>query len=220
MKKMIKRILAKRAAKKKNVKVFPNTVLDWRNTYEGNSVICDGTSFVGNLGYGSYIGKNCNLNGVIGRFCSIGSDVKMASGNHPIGKFVSTHPCFFSTQQQAGFTYVNESKFEEVSYADEKQKAIVSIGNDVWIGQGCTILGGVTIGDGAVLAAGAVVTKDVPPYAVVGGVPAKVIKYRFAPEDIAFLNEFQWWNRPVEWIKKNADKFEDIQSFRDAFEKK
>ena len=80
---------------------------------------------------------------------------------------------------------------------------------------GAIILPSVTIGENAVVAAGAVVTKDVPPYAIVGGVPAKVIRYRFNEEQIAFLQQSQWWNRSEEWLKENAALFTDIDSFTD-----
>lgn len=78
---------------------------------------------------------------------------------------------------------------------------------------------GVTIGDGAVVAAGALVTKDVPPYAIVGGVPAKVIRYRFLESDIQFLMELKWWKKDIEWIKKYADYFADIKQLKIAIER-
>ena len=87
------------------------------------------------------------------------------------------------------------------------------IGNDVWIGEGVTIKGGVRIGDGAIVAMNACVTKDVPPYAIVGGVPAKIIRYRFTDEQIKFLLDFQWWNKSLEWIEKHAEIFVDIETF-------
>ena len=87
------------------------------------------------------------------------------------------------------------------------------IGNDVWIGANAIILQGVTIGDGAIIAAGAVVTKDVPPYAIVGGVPAKVIKYRFSDDVILKLLEIKWWDKPEEWTTQNLDKFTDVSGF-------
>ena len=75
------------------------------------------------------------------------------------------------------------------------------------------MISGVHIGDGAIIAAGAVVTKDVPPYAIVAGVPAKVVRYRFEKEQIEVLEQIKWWNKDEEWILKNVDRFKDIDSF-------
>ena len=94
---------------------------------------------------------------------------------------------------------------------------LVDIGHDVWIGADVKIMDGVSIGNGAVVAAGAVVTKDVPPYARVGGVPAKIIKYRFTPDQIEFLQQFKWWNMPEDWIRENWQMFEDIEKFAEKF---
>ena len=85
----------------------------------------------------------------------------------------------------------------------------------MWLGYGTKILEGVTVGDGAVVAAGAVVTKDVPPYAIVGGVPAKVIKYRFSEEDIEYLLKLRWWDKAEEWIKVHAEYFENIELLKE-----
>ena len=82
---------------------------------------------------------------------------------------------------------------------------VVKIGSDCWIGEGALITGGVTINDGAVILANAVVTKDVPAYAIVGGIPAKIIKFRYSDTDINYLIRLQWWNKSLEWIKKNKD---------------
>lgn len=179
---------------------------------EGMNVFGDNITFNGRIGYGSYVGERSNINAIIGRYCSISSDVRTVSGTHPTSGFVSTHPCFYSTKKQAGFTYVNKASFKEDVFADSDRHFVV-IGNDVWIGSNVLLLPGVHIGDGAIVAAGAVVTKDVSPYSIVGGVPAKEIKKRFSEEEIKKLMEIKWWNRPSEWIQKNADKFADVSVF-------
>lgn len=104
-------------------------------------------------------------------------------------------------------------------------KCIGKLPRDIWLisdmmcGSGLMvkIMDGVSIGNGAVVAAGAVVTKDVPPYAIVGGVPAKIIKYRFTPDQIEFLQQFKWWNMPEDWIRENWQMFEDIEKFAEKF---
>lgn len=121
----------------------------------------------------------------IGKFCSIGPNFFCGWGIHPTN-FISTSPMFYSTMEQNGFSLCSRNKITE-----RKQ---ITIGNDVFIGANVTILDGVTIGDGAVIGAGAVVVKDIPPYAVAVGVPAKVIKYRFTPEQIKALLEIKWWD--------------------------
>lgn len=84
----------------------------------------------------------------------------------------------------------------------------------MWIGENVTIMGGVTIGDGAIIGANTVVTKDVEPYSINVGIPSKIIKYRFTKEDIEFLQKLEWWNKPEEWIIKHKDEFEDIERIK------
>lgn len=179
---------------------------------EGMNIFHRNVTFRGKIGYGSYIGERSSLNAVIGRYCSIASDVKTIAGTHPTTGFVSTHPCFFSTKQQGGFTYVTEDLFTEEIFVDE-ERHLAEIGNDVWIGSNVLILQGVHIGDGAVIAAGAVVTKDVLPYTIVGGIPAKEIRKRFSNDQIKKLLAIQWWNQSEAWIKDRAEKFIDISKF-------
>lgn len=205
IKRSIKRLYYLVKNRGKNVKFLKGANIGgFSSQFEGNNRVGRATFFEGSLGFGSYISDNCKISNVkIGKFCSIASEVKIAVGKHPTKDFVSTHPAFFSTKRQAGFTYVDKPSFEE-----DSNRTI--IGNDVWIGYGATIISGVKIGDGAVIAAGAVVAKDVKPYSVVGGVPAKEIKKRFTDDEIEFLLKLKWWDKPQEWIKENAAKFCDI----------
>ena len=83
----------------------------------------------------------------------------------------------------------------------------------MWIGANVTILDGITIGDGAISGAGSVVTRDVPPYAIVGGTPARIIRFRFTDEEIRFLLKFRWWDKDQTWIRENGELFEDIKLF-------
>lgn len=171
------------------------------------------------LGEFSYIAKNCMLEAaVIGKYTSIAPNCHVIYGNHPTSKIVSTHPAFYTKSRPAGRCLVESDKFKEIDYADENKKKLIIIGNDVWIASDVKLLGGITIGDGAIVAAGAVVVKDVPPYAIVGGVPAKIIKYRFNQEQIRFLESIQWWNWNQDKIKKYADIFEDIDLFMKTYQ--
>lgn len=146
--------------------------------------------------------KNTN----IGKFCSIGPNCTIGLGKHPSSQFVSTHPAFFSPLKQAKICFVNESHFQEFEH--------IKIANDVWIGANVTVVDGVNISNGAIVAAGAVVTKDVPSYAIVGGVPAKIIGYRFQQEEIEYLEKFKWWDKDLDWIQKNYEIFFDIKNFK------
>ncbi len=144
-----------------------------------------------NFGRHSYGPKNNNA--VIGNFCSIAEGVVLGPSQHPVN-FLSTHPFqYLSVPDVFGEIKVNS----EVKW-DVHEKVVV--GNDVWIGLNAIVQDGVHIGDGAIIASGAVVTKDVPPYAVVGGVPAKIIKYRFDEKTISELLALKWWFLPDELL--------------------
>lgn len=174
------------------------------------NTVYDGVVLVNvNLGDFTYIAADTAImNADVGKFCSIGPGVIIGLGKHPSRGFVSTHPAFFSTRRQAQRTFVTESRYKEYGR--------VRVGSDVWIGARAVVVDGVTIGDGAIVAAGAVVTKDVPDYAIVGGIPARLIRFRFAEEEIARLKQFKWWDRDVAWLRMNAARFNDVHALLDS----
>lgn len=135
---------------------------------------------------------------IIGKFCSVACGAKFIfnSANHTLSS-LSTYPfpIFF---EEWGLD------IKDVVAAWDNKRDIV-IGNDVWIGYEAVIMAGVTIGDGAIIGTRAVVTKDVPPYTIVGGVPAKTIRKRFPEDTIAMLMEMQWWNWPEERIAQSIE---------------
>ena len=141
------------------------------------------------IGNYTYIGRGALVqNCSIGKYCSISHEVILGLGSHPLNLF-STSPLFYRVNNPLKIQIVKQDS-EFVEY-----KPII-VGNDVWIGARAIIMDGVIIGHGAVIASGAVVTKDVPPYAVVGGVPAKLIKYRIEPSKIKSYLQSDWYNLP------------------------
>jgi chloramphenicol O-acetyltransferase type B len=150
------------------------------------------------LGRFTYLSDARINNCQIGSFCSIGSAHLGGLGRHPTD-WVSTHPVFYSTLRQAGITFADKD------YVDEYAQVV--IGHDVWIGAGAMILDGGTVGNGAIVGAGAVVTHDVPAYAVVGGVPARIMRYRFDAETIQDLMRLEWWSWPIERLQASAGYF-------------
>ena len=147
----------------------------------------------------SYCGNDCQIiNAEIGAFCSISDHVFIGGAEHPMD-WISTSPVFQNVHHSGP-----KKRFAKFDLPKTKKTII---GNDVWIGHGVTIKQGVAIGNGAVLGSNTLVTKDVPPYAIVGGVPAKLIRYRFSKEIIDRLEEIQWWNLSDEKITKMVDLF-------------
>lgn len=151
-----------------------------------------------NIGMYSYGGcfstENIAPGTVIGRYCSFARNVYVYTRNHPVN-WKSTHPFFFNS---------NLGIVEQ----DMISRSKITIGNDVWIGMNVVILPSVSVvGDGAVIGAGSIVTKDIPPYAVVAGNPAKIIKYRFREDSTEKLLESYWWNRSIDELKRELDGF-------------
>ncbi len=153
----------------------------------------------------TYVANNTSISRTsIGKYTSIGDNCKIGLGKHPSSIYVSTHPIFYSTLNFSKISFSNKKYFNEFDK--------IMVGNDVWIGTGVIILDGVHVHDGAIIAAGSVVTKDVPPYAIVGGVPAKLIKYRFNQEEINRLLKLKWWDMDIQYLKDNFKKFHNIKN--------
>lgn len=154
----------------------------------------------------------------IGRYCSIAGGVRIGDYEHPTD-WLSTSP-FQYNPERFGFADVANA-YEALPETEEQHEFRGDgpwIGNDVWIGARATVLRGVTIGDGAIVAASAVVTKDVPPYAIVGGVPARVIRHRFPEATIERLRETQWWRFTPNQLGGIA--FDDVESALDEIDKR
>lgn len=206
---------------RKLVKFWYTSDFSPRCQLEGMNMIGRRTRFSGSLGYGSTMGDDCLLNGEIGRFCSIGHRCTYTNATHPIkAPFVTSSSLFYSISGQKfpmGRSFAQEQLFDEFLFLDAKRGLVNRIGSDVWLGHEVNLIGGIEIADGAVVLSRAVVTKDVPPYAIVGGIPAKVIGYRYDPETIEFLLRVKWWDRSPEWLKQNWRLLTDIEAFKQYF---
>lgn len=178
-----------------------NSVLGGNNVLFNNVLVINST-----IGAHTYIQKASSIvNANIGKFCSIAAGVSIGPGVHKLDS-VSTHPAFYLKNTPLTKTYCRQDEF-----ASSKQTVI---GHDVWIGERAIILDGVTIGTGAVIAAGAVVTKSVEPYSIVGGVPAKVLKTRFNSVEIELALKSKWWDKDEQWLQQNYKSFDNISDFK------
>ena len=179
---------------------------DEQSTFEEGVRLCGFTTvFNSKIGMFSYLASYCSAQHcTIGRYCSIGPHVIIGTGVHPIQGMISTYPAFYSCQVHA-INYRRDPSVQEYKP--------ITIGHDVWIGARAIILDGVTIGDGAIIGAGSVVTKDVEPYTIVGGTPAGLIRRRFTEEEARTLSEFAWWDRGEAFCRQHAALFADAPSF-------
>lgn len=160
------------------------------------------------MGKCSYISGARVENADIGSFCSIGHQALIGGlGRHPT-RYLSTHPVFYSALGQIGITFSRENKFLELPRT--------TIGNDVWIGARAIVLDGLSIGDGCIIAAGSVVTKDVAPFSIVGGIPAKLIRMRFSEDVVELLLAWKWWDLPLDTLRQIGPEF----SKRESWEKR
>lgn len=160
--------------------------LQGANSLNRNNLISDSS-----IGFATYTGHNTTIkNSMIGRFCCLSWGLSIGGKNHNYHA-VTSYPEYHFNRILNGKSPIIESKFDDSI-----------IGNDVWIGSNAVVLRGIKVGDGAVIGAGAVVTHDVPPYAIVAGAPAKIIKYRFSKDVIDALIDLKWWDFDLENIKK------------------
>lgn len=186
----------------KNIITNPNVIIGDYTYYDDFE---DVHNFEKNIKYHfDFIGDKLR----IGKFCMIASDVTfiMNGGNH-LDKAVSTYP----------FAIFGKDWSDAMEGKTYPTKGDTVIGNDVWLGYGATIMPGVTIGDGAIIATKSVVTKDVAPYSIVGGNPATEIRKRFSDMDIQSLLDIKWWDWPIEKITENVQHLtdHDIEKLRE-----
>jgi acetyltransferase-like isoleucine patch superfamily enzyme len=162
------------------------------------------------MGKYSYCGYDCEIiNAKIGNYTSIANNAVIGGANHPMN-WVGMSPVFYAGRDSV------KKKFSEFKLDQPKE---THIGNDVWIGRSAIVLGGVKINDGAVVGAGAVVTKEVPHYAIVAGNPAKIIKYRFDEDTIQQLTKINWWSFSDAELSRFAHTITDVNLFIDAISK-
>lgn len=185
--------------------ISPNVVFDKTSRIGEHVKLIAGSYKKAEIGDYTYIGAGNFDMCRVGRFCSISVGIVIIESEHPIS-FVSTSPMFFNTKNKDLYNFNTDLVFEESPLRENGYR--VEIGNDVWIGRDVRIRHGVKIGDGAIIGACALVTKDVPPYAIVGGVPARIIRYRFEQETIDKLLQVEWWNWPIEKISEYSRYFD------------
>ena len=183
--------------------ILGNTVLEGNNTVGTGSILRGNI----NIGFGSTLGCQCVLHGGtirIGKYTQLGPRVAVYSIHHPT-TYVST--------------YMNRRLLKGKLRAFVKRET-VEIGNDVWIGHGAILLSELKVGDGAIIGAGALVVKNVPPYAIVGGNPARILRYRFSEDLIEILLKARWWDFLPQELEDHAELFEtDAQEKPEAFKK-
>jgi acetyltransferase-like isoleucine patch superfamily enzyme len=196
------------AVRKKNptCKIYQGAEIDKDSVLGKYNVIFQNVAIThSRIGDHTYVQKNAVImNADIGKFCSLAGGIHVGLSQHA-SHYVSTHPAFYLRDTPLVKIFSKGDMFDPCRR--------VRIGHDVWIGQNAMIMGGVIIGTGAIIAAGAVVTKDVPEYAVAGGVPAKILKYRFEQKIREGVIRSQWWDKPQDWLEKNFMLFKDPGHF-------
>lgn len=195
---LIKTIIAKILKKSRLSSLF-NSQIHYTSKVEAGSSI-----YFSSFDRHSFCGYDCDLYyAKIGSFTSIANNVVIGGARHPL-EWVSTSPAFYKGRDSI------KKKYSEFVL---ESPPVTKIGHDVWIGQGATILSGVSVGNGAVIGAASVVTKDVPAYAIVAGNPAKIIRFRFDPTIILELEQICWWALDDKQIDELAKNIKDPRLF-------
>ena len=197
--------------------LYPHVTFGARTSVDGRcrfgsgvTVGPDSTLMASSMGRQTYCAfRLWAANTSFGPFCAIGPGVISGIGRHPTRGFATSHPAFFSPSWPADRRYAIHP-FEE--------HLPVEIGADVWVGANAFISAGVKVGHGAVIGAGAVVVRDVAPYEIVAGVPARRLRFRFPDEDIKFLLDLRWWEWPDDRLKAQGSAFGDLATLRKLVE--
>lgn len=216
---MLRRILSERRLRQRTRSRFPTLVLHPGAVVADNCTIAEHCVLFANaflsgssLGAYSYLQSGsvaCNAS--IGPFCSIGSAVAIGLAAHPM-TFMSTSPVFYDPRQPLPAFLTDTVQFDAAI-------PLTRIEADVWIGQGAMLKAGIHIGIGAVIGAGAIVTRDVEAYQIVGGNPARVIRARFPATLVSRLVASRWWERDVAGLRRLSPTFADPSAFLDALER-
>lgn len=197
----------------RTVSVEPGAALDWRTRLAPHAALAAGASVSGSdVGRHTYFGEGCLvIHAEVGAFCSIAPHAIIGGGTHPTRDWVSTSPMFYSVRHNPHVALDPDAQ----PFAENPR---TFIGHDVWIGYAAIVLPGIKVGTGAIVAAGAVVTRDVPPYQIVAGVPAKPVRARFAEEEANWLLGSRWWDWDETTLHELAPHFSSVERLRKAAE--